>query len=124
MKLFKKLMDSIDVEKMTPFVKKQMKSALSDIDMSPILLLISQKLLNEEIEKKALDHTLNKVEIYLKKEQTGQKLGAVSMNVLNNIEADGILQFALKSIQSMLNEEKLGQYCSKSIVECSKRSKA
>ena len=30
------------------------------------------------------------------------------MNVLNNIEADGILQFALKSIQSMLNEEKLG----------------
>ena len=76
--------------------------------MSPILVLISQKLLNEEIEKKALDHTLNKVEIYLKKEQTGQKLGAVSMNVLNNIEADGILQFALKSIQSMLNEEKLG----------------
>ena len=30
------------------------------------------------------------------------------MNVLNSIEADGILQFALKSIQSMLNEEKLG----------------
>ena len=108
MKLFKKLIDSIDVEKMTPFVKKQMKSALSDIDMSPIISLISQKLLNEEIEKKALDHTLNKVEIYLKKEQTSQKLGAVSMNVLNNIEADGILQFALKSIQSMLNEEKLG----------------
>src|SRR3954447_16647092 len=108
MKLFKKLMNSIDVEKMTPFVKKQIKSALSDIDMSPILLLISQKLLTEEIEKKALDHTLNKVETYLKKEQTGQKLGAVSMNVLKNIEADGILQFALKSIQSMLNEEKLG----------------
>jgi uncharacterized membrane-anchored protein YjiN (DUF445 family) len=107
-KLFEKLMNSIDVEKMTPFVKKQIKSALSDIDMSPILLLISQKLLNEEIEKKALDHTLSKVEIYLKKEQTGQKLGAVSMNVLKNIEADGILQFALKSIQSMLNEEKLG----------------
>ena len=78
------------------------------MDMSPILSLISQKLLNEEIEKKALDHTLNKVETYLKKEQTSHKLGAVSMNVLNNIEADGILQFALKSIQSMLNEEKLG----------------
>jgi uncharacterized membrane-anchored protein YjiN (DUF445 family) len=108
MKLFKKLIGSINVEKMTPFVKKQIKSALADIDISPIITLISQKLLNEEIEKKALDHTLNKVELYLKKEQTGQKLGAVSMNVLNNIEADGILQFALKSIQSILNEEKLG----------------
>ena len=108
MKLFKKLIDSIDVEKMTPFVKKQLKSTLSDLDMSPILSLISQKLLNEEIEKKALDHTLNKVEIYLKEEKTSHKLGAVSMNVLNNIEADGILQFALKSIQSILNEEKLG----------------
>ena len=27
---------------------------------------------------------------------------------LNKIEADGMLQFALKSIQSLLNEEKLG----------------
>jgi uncharacterized membrane-anchored protein YjiN (DUF445 family) len=30
------------------------------------------------------------------------------MNKLNKIEVDGILQFALKSIQSILNEEKLG----------------
>ena len=30
------------------------------------------------------------------------------MNVLSKIEADGMLQFALKSIQSLLNEEKLG----------------
>ncbi len=31
------------------------------------------------------------------------------MNVLNKIEADGILQFALKSLQNLLSEEKLGQ---------------
>ena len=30
------------------------------------------------------------------------------MNVLSKIELDGILQFAVKSIQSLLNEEKLG----------------
>jgi uncharacterized membrane-anchored protein YjiN (DUF445 family) len=108
MKLIKKLIDSIDVEKMTPFVRKQIESALSNLDMSPILSLLSQKLLNEEIEKKALDHILDKLANLLQKEQTSKKLGAVSMNVLNNIEADGILQFALKSIQNILNEEKLG----------------
>ena len=30
------------------------------------------------------------------------------MNVINNIQADGMLQFAVKSIQSLLSEEKLG----------------
>ena len=107
-KLIKRMIGYIEVEKITPFVKKQIVSTLSNIEMSKFLQLISTKLLNEEFDKKALDHVLDKAETWLKKEQTSHRLGTVSMNVLNKIEADGILQFALKSIQSLLNEEKLG----------------
>lgn len=106
--LIKQLIRYIDVEKLTPFVKKQLIANLSKIEMRKVLGIISERLLSEQFDKKALDYLLKRAETWLNNEQTGQKLGTVSMNMLNKIEVDGILQFALKSIQSILNEEKLG----------------
>ena len=57
----------IDIEKITPFVKKQIKSTLSNIEMSKILQLVSSQLLNEEFDKKALDYVLKKAEDWLSK---------------------------------------------------------
>jgi uncharacterized membrane-anchored protein YjiN (DUF445 family) len=107
-KLIKRLIADIDVEKMTPFIKKQLVSSLSQMELSPFLHLMSKKLVNEELDKKALDHILEKAGTWLKQEQTVHKLGTVSMNALNKIEGDGILQFALKSIRNLLSEDKLG----------------
>ncbi len=106
--LIKKMIRSIEVEKMTPLIKEQIISTLSNVEMRKLLQLISSQLLNEKLDQKALDHILNKADTWLSQEQTSQKLGKVSMNVINNIQADGMLQFALKSIQSLLSEEKLG----------------
>lgn len=107
-KLITKLISYIEIEKITPFVKRQIISTLSKMEMSKLLQLVSSQLLNEQFDKKALDHILKKAETWLRKEQTSHRLGTVSMNVLSKIEADGMLQFALKSIQSLLTEEKLG----------------
>ncbi|KMY50262.1 DUF445 domain-containing protein [Peribacillus loiseleuriae] len=107
-KLITQMIRYIEIEKITPFVKKQIISTLSKMEMSKFLQLVSSQLLNEQFDKKALDHILIKAETWLRKEQTSQRLGTVSMNVLSKIEADGMLQFALKSIQSLLTEEKLG----------------
>jgi uncharacterized membrane-anchored protein YjiN (DUF445 family) len=107
-KMLKRLITLIDVEKLTPVIKKQILSSLSNIEMNKLLALASSQLLNEQFDKKALDYLLKKAESWLNQEQTSYKLGAVSMNVLNKIELDGILQFALKSLQNILNEEKLG----------------
>ena len=106
--MLQQLIRTIDVEKITPFVKNQLKSNLSKIEMSKLLGLISSQLLSEQFDKKALDFLLKKAENWLSREQTSHQLGAVSMNILGKIEVEGILQFALKSIQSILNEEKLG----------------
>lgn len=106
--LIKKMIRSIEVEKMTPLIKEQIISTLSNVEMRKPLQLISSQLLNEKLDQKALDHILNKADTWLSQEQTSQNLGKVSMNVINNIQADGMLQFALKSIQSLLSEEKLG----------------
>lgn len=106
--MLKRLILYIDVEKLTPFIKKQLISNLSKVEMRKLLGIISEKLLSEQFDKKSLDFLLNKAESWLNQEQTSQKLGTVSMNMLNKIEVDGILQFALKSIQNILSEEKLG----------------
>ncbi|MED3833854.1 DUF445 domain-containing protein [Peribacillus frigoritolerans] len=107
-KLIKQMIGYIDIEKITPFVAKKIKASLSGIDMSKILHLVSSELLNEEFDKKALDHVLKKAEGWLGKKETSHRLGTVSMDVLSKIELEGMLQFAVKSIQSLLNEEKLG----------------
>ncbi|MGG3805475.1 DUF445 domain-containing protein [Metabacillus fastidiosus] len=106
--LIKKMIGYIEVEKLTPFIKKQIISTLSNVEMKKILQLISSQLLNEKFDKKVLDHVLEKADSWLRQEQTSHRLGTVSMNVIKKIEADGMLQFALKSIQSLLSEEKLG----------------
>lgn len=106
--LIKQMIRYIDIEKITPFIKEQIVSTLSTIEVNKFLQSISSQLLTEQVDKKVLDHILQKAETWLRKEHTSHRLGTVSMNVISKIEADGMLQFALKSIQSLLNEEKLG----------------
>jgi uncharacterized membrane-anchored protein YjiN (DUF445 family) len=108
-KMLKKLITIIDVEKLIPVIKKQIVSSLSNIESSKLLAIASSQLVKEQFDKKALDFLLKKAEDWLNQEHTSYKLGAVSMNVLNKIEADGLLQFALRSLQNLLNEEKLGK---------------
>lgn len=107
-KLIKRMIASIEIEKITPIVKKQIISTLSNIELNKFLELLSSQLLKEEFDKRALDYVLQKAEVWLHQKDTSHKLGTVSMNVLNNIELDGILQFAVKSLQNLLSEEKLG----------------
>lgn len=107
-KLIKKMIGYIEVEKITPFIKKQIILTLSNVEMGNFLQLISSQLLNENFDKKVLDHILKKADTWLRQEQISHRLGTVSMNVINKIQADGMLQFALKSIQSLLSEEKIG----------------
>lgn len=108
MKLIKKMIGYIDVEKITPFIKEQIRSTIYNVEMRKLLQLISVQLLNEEFDRKVLDRVLEKADTWIRQEQTSDRLGTVSMNVIKNIQADGMLQFALKSIQSLLSEEKLG----------------
>ncbi|KAB7673233.1 DUF445 domain-containing protein [Bacillus sp. B1-b2] len=108
-KAAKQTVQNIDMVKITPFVRNQLSQTLSDAQLGKILQMITTQLINEEVDKKTLDHVLLKTEGWLRKDETARKLGAVSMNVLNNVEANGMLQFALKTFQSMMTEDKLGQ---------------
>ncbi|MCL9637990.1 DUF445 domain-containing protein [Priestia aryabhattai] len=98
----------VDTEKVVPIIEKELKSSLSAIELKPIVHSIVGEVVRNQYDEKALDVLLNKGEGWIKKEETQYQLGSIAKNALDNIELDGILQFALKSFQSMINEEKLG----------------
>ncbi|MGW5890987.1 DUF445 domain-containing protein [Priestia megaterium] len=98
----------VDTDKVVPIIEKELKSSLSAIELKPIVHSIVGEVVRNQYDEKALDVLLNKGESWIKKEETQYQLGSIAKNALDNIELDGILQFALKSFQSMINEEKLG----------------
>lgn len=111
--IIKKMLGYINVDKLTPIVKEQILKNASKINTSKILQTVSEHLLKEHYDQRALDHALNKAENWLNESQTTFKLGSVSMNMLDKIEVDGILQFALNSMRNLLSEEKLGSIVKK-----------
>ncbi|WP_246140869.1 DUF445 domain-containing protein [Bacillus marasmi] len=111
--IIKKMISYIDVDRLTPVVKKQILKNALKINTSKILQTVGDHLLKEHYDQRALDHVLKKAENWLNESQTTYKLGAVSMNMLDKIEVDGILQFALNSMRNLLSEEKLGSIVKK-----------
>lgn len=106
--LIKKMITNLPIEKAAPFLRKYLLSVISNIEIKHILHTASEQLLKERFDEKALNYVLNKADAWLRNKDTAHQLGSVSMNVLRKVEADGILQFALKSIQNLLTADKLG----------------
>jgi uncharacterized membrane-anchored protein YjiN (DUF445 family) len=106
--LIAQMISHINLEKVTPFVEKEIKSSLHSIEMRTVLQSAIHQVLIREYDEKALDYLLGKVEEWIRKSNTKNQLGNLAVRALDNIELDGFLQFALKSFQNLLNEEKLG----------------
>ncbi|EZP76113.1 hypothetical protein H839_12589 [Parageobacillus genomosp. 1] len=106
--LVAQMISHINLEKITPFVEKEIKSAFHSIEMSTVLQSAINQVLIREYDEKALDYLLGKAEEWIRKSNTKNQLGKLAIWALDNIKLDGFLQFALKSFQNLLNEEKLG----------------
>ncbi|MGG3449962.1 DUF445 domain-containing protein [Domibacillus aminovorans] len=102
------LIRSVQVEKIAPFIEKELKFSLSSIEINGVLQSVVDQVLIHEYDEKVFDYVLSEAEQWAKRESTGHQLGSMAMQALNNIELDGFMQFALKSVQNLLNEEKLG----------------
>lgn len=98
----------IDMERAVPFVEKQLKESLASLQVRGLLQSAVNQALLSSYDKKAFDLLLLKAEEWLVQENRNYQLGSFALNAINKIEVDGIFQFALKSFQSMVNEEKLG----------------
>ncbi|WHZ04412.1 DUF445 domain-containing protein [Neobacillus sp. YX16] len=106
--LIQHLLYSIDSKKLAPIIAEELKLKLKDLDVSNYLPLAIDQLLNRKYDEKALDFILKEVDDWAKRDSTKERLGRMAVDALENIKADGFMQFALKSFTNIVNEEKLG----------------
>lgn len=102
------LIRSVDVKTITPLIEKELKAALSSIDASRVIEAAVQKLIEQKHDEKMLDYLLGRAENWINKNETSRQLGRTALKAIEGLEMDGFMQFALKSFQQMLSEEKLG----------------
>ncbi|MEH7246731.1 DUF445 domain-containing protein [Neobacillus niacini] len=106
--LIQHLLHSVDSEKVAPIIEEELKLKLKEIDTSKYLPLAIDQILSRKYDEKALDFILKEIHEWSSKESTKERLGRLAVDALENIKADGFMQFALKSFTNIVNEEKLG----------------
>jgi uncharacterized membrane-anchored protein YjiN (DUF445 family) len=107
-KLIQHLLHSIDSKKIAPIIEEELKLKLKDLDTGKYLPLAIDQLLKRKYDEKTLDFVLKEIDDWAQKDSTKERLGRMAVDALENIKADGFMQFALKSFTNIVNEEKLG----------------
>jgi uncharacterized membrane-anchored protein YjiN (DUF445 family) len=106
--LIQYLINRLEVEKAAPFVEKELKSRLNELDIKNYLPSIIDQLTKRKYDEKTLDYLLKEIDEWAKKDSTKERLGRMAVEAIENIKADGFMQFALKSFSNLVNDEKLG----------------
>lgn len=104
----KHLINTVNSKKIAPIIEKELKSKLNDLDIGSYLPPVIDQLLQRKYDEKALDFVLKEIDDWAGKDSTKDRLGRMAVDALENIKADGFMQFALKSFTNIINEEKLG----------------
>ncbi|MBT2653747.1 DUF445 domain-containing protein [Bacillus sp. ISL-18] len=102
------LIRKIEVRKLTPIIEKELKAKLMDWDIKKYLPLLIDQVTARKYHEKTLDYILKEIDEWASKDSTKYKLGGMAVDAVENIKADGFMQFALKSFSNLVNEEKLG----------------
>ncbi|MEH7072479.1 DUF445 domain-containing protein [Neobacillus drentensis] len=113
----KHLIKKVDIKKFAPLLEEELKTRIKNIDSKDFLPLIIDQLTNRKYDEKVLDYLLNEVDEWASKESTKYKLGGLAVDAVENIKADGFMQFALKSFSNLVNEEKLGNIIQSLIIK-------
>jgi uncharacterized membrane-anchored protein YjiN (DUF445 family) len=106
--LVQHLIKKIEVGKLTPIIEKELKTKLLDWDIKKYLPLLINLVTDRKYDEKTLDYILKEIDEWAAKDSTKYKLGGMAVEAVENIKADGFMQFALKSFSNLVNEEKLG----------------
>lgn len=103
-----KAINHVDVNQLAPLIEKELKSKIDSIDLKALLPTVLDQVSERKYDEKALDYVLNEIDQWANKESTKNRLGRMAVETIENIKADGFMQFALKSFSNLVNEEKLG----------------
>lgn len=106
--LFHHLINMVDMHKIAPIIAKEFKNLLYDLEVKQYLPLLVNTITARKYDEKTLDFILKEIDDWANKDSTKYRLGGLAVDMIENIKADGFMQFALRSFSNLINEEKLG----------------
>jgi uncharacterized membrane-anchored protein YjiN (DUF445 family) len=106
--MIEKIILHVNIQQISPIIEKELKAHIHSLDTKTYVEMVMEQILNRKYDEKTLDYLLHEVEEWAKKETTKYTLGEMALEAIDNVKADGFMQFALKSFSSLVNEEKLG----------------
>ena len=104
----KHLIKVFDIQRFAPLIETELKTRIKELDSKDFLPLLIDQITSRKYDEKVLDYLLKEIDEWASKESTKYKLGGLAVDAVENIKADGFMQFALKSFSNLVNEEKLG----------------
>lgn len=107
-RLVQSAIEYINLNQLTALIEKELKNQIQKIDLRSILPNLIDQISERGYDARALDYILDQIDHWANQESTKNRLGRMAVDAIENIKADGFMQFALKSFSNLVNEEKLG----------------
>ncbi|WP_042356580.1 DUF445 domain-containing protein [Bacillus rubiinfantis] len=108
---------TIEIKKYTPMIENAVKTRLKEIEIKNYLPKLIDQVSLQKYDEKTLDFILMEIDEWAKRDTTKYRLGTIAVEMIDNIKADGFMQFALRSFSNLVNEEKLGSIIQSLIVK-------
>lgn len=100
---------SLPWEQLAPVLEREIRRRLDDVDLSNLASGLAQYGFAQNWDGKALDFVLDFAEDYINRESTVRQMGAMASAAIGNIQAGGIMSFALNAFAGFMSEERLGE---------------
>jgi uncharacterized membrane-anchored protein YjiN (DUF445 family) len=107
-RLVQSAIEYINLNQLAALIEKELKNLIQKIDLRSILPNLIDQISERGYDARALDYILDQIDHWANQESTKNRLGRMAVDSIENIKADGFMQFALKSFSNLVNEEKLG----------------
>lgn len=106
--MLQKVILQININQLSSIIEKELKTQIHSLDTRTYFSMVIEQITLRKYDESAFNYILNEVEEWTKKETTKYTLGEMALAAIENVKADGFMQFALKSFSSLVNAEKLG----------------
>lgn len=103
------LIDEVGIEKLVGYVEKELKSYLVQADIKPYLPVLAEVMIQKEYDALAFDYTLEKMAQWASKCENRNRMGRIALDLLDRVEVEGFMGFALRSFTSFADEDKVGK---------------
>jgi uncharacterized membrane-anchored protein YjiN (DUF445 family) len=103
-----KTVRQIEIEKLSPSIEKEIRGYCVELDTSSMFDSVIDQIVSSGYDEKAIDYALGQAGNWLSKEDSALKLGRTAIQMMDRIDGDGFVRFAINSFTKMVNEEKIG----------------